>query len=445
MFAAALCLGLSATLASAGSGAAQVPDSVEACIPDPLSDECVPVPDAPEGWSLELQDTLKEYSTQVREAVGEHPGFADVGLDFSRRAVQVYFHGGLPDSIDQIARNAWESDGVIVERVETAYGSAALERSIERLAERLDRDGIAWSYIGSDLTYSGLQVGLVGQGAEANAASGRTLSAASLVIPGVPVTTALGAEVVEPLSRNVYGTPFRGGARIYIPDPYSDDVEACTTGFSMISQDAIQYLLTAGHCTGYHNDWTITTGSVTAPRYVGTTKWIGVLEETNNLDAILVRLQPSDTATPRIFTGTYSTSSSVVVSSAYAMDIGEVGCMSGATMGTVCQIKRSGAPVFESNLDGRNTWAFSAYSTYGATVPIVAGGDSGGPVYRVKADGTVHGYGIIRGGTAGLPCPATTNPDVSPNCYANVHVTPINRIMTALTGHGVSSVSMMYG
>ncbi len=210
----------------------------------------------------------------------------------------------------------------------------------------------------------------------------------------------------------------------------------------MLSQDSIQYLLTAGHCTRYSNFRDVTTRN---GRYIGYTQWTGVLEEQGNLDAILVRIQAPDSAIGRMYYGPYSTSNSVSVTSAGPMDIGEVGCMSGATLGTVCGIKRSGAAVFESGLDARNTYAFSAYSTAGPTVAVVAGGDSGGPVFRVTASGTVHAYGIIRGGTSLAPCPSL-NPDAAgADCYANVHVTPINRVLTALSNHGVSSVGMMFG
>ena len=444
----ALCVLAAAPAGAAASNSPQSP-AEPPCIVDPASSECVLVEGAPEGWSPQLQDELASFTGDIRAKIGGHPGFADIGVDFGDRSIQVYFHGQMPQSIDAVQQAALAAD-ISIEQVEVASGAARLERNTLRLAEQLTKAQVSWSTIAPDAAYGALVVSGPGLGEEV-ALQSRVATAAKLAVVDVPVTTASAPAVVASDDRTSDLSPFTGGARLHIDQPGTLNDSVCTAGFSMRSTDGYNYMLTAAHCALYANGTIIHNGQFFGGagnliRQIGTSSWTSALQDQNQLDATLLRIPSSSQNAPSMFHGAWDTATERTVTAWEPMDMGMIGCVSGATSGLKCGVARASSATALASYDGRYHWVFQIYDyVNGSDRAVIAGGDSGGPVYRIKADGTLSAYGIVGAGQHFAACDPPMNPDTGQSCYRIGFVTPINRIVGVLGGYGASSVFLKMG
>lgn len=121
------------------------PDDSTLCVDLDDYESCLPR-GVPDGWSLALESELMDVATSVYEVVGRDDGYADLGLDFANRAVDVYYRGPLPPSLDAVLEQAQQQQ-IRIDHVDTLFGAREIEDLAHILATELNRRGIKWNRI----------------------------------------------------------------------------------------------------------------------------------------------------------------------------------------------------------------------------------------------------------------------------------------------------------
>ncbi|MFI9151512.1 DNRLRE domain-containing protein [Streptomyces sp. NPDC053367] len=222
----------------------------------------------------------------------------------------------------------------------------------------------------------------------------------------VAVSLTPGADMAEPQANRQYDTsPYYGGARIH-SDLTTSSAVWCTAGFAW-RYDSKWYMVTAGHCTSGN-------GAITNP---SGTDYIGPVVRDNwkngygsvklsgqsyySGDLSLYRVNSDSSATPRIYKGGKTSSSSRMVHGYWKRwaQSGDKVCTGGMMTGEMCgwQITATQATVHYSSGTTAKNMVVAKKTSGSCTIK----GDSGGPVYTVDGSGNAIAKGILSGGGGG--------------------------------------------
>ncbi|MEV4539363.1 RICIN domain-containing protein [Asanoa sp. NPDC049518] len=296
---------------------------------------------------------LIEAATVVRAAASPSSGLASIVIE--EKSVTVWWKGAVPASVATAIARARTIAPVRVasaahSKVELLAASATLEARLR-----------------SDPGFHGIKARPDGSGliVKVDAVRARTLAAVD-----VPVTLSV-EDRLTPVSRGDDTTPWSGGARII-----NTSIGAgCTAGYG-VNTPSGPAVLTAGHCGEPGNR--ITDG---AGELIGT---IG--GDDNTYDVLVI---PSNAVSNRIYVGGGNSNQQLTVTGGGAPFVGERLCQSGYTSantvgGQICNLQ-----VRFEGTDSQRLWEATQLDGQIAARP----GDSGGPVYLDRGDGTVTARG----------------------------------------------------
>jgi len=251
---------------------------------------------------------------------------------------------------------------------------------------------------------------------------GLELSTMFSAVAGVP-TAVVSGEGPLPTSRRDNGHRWRGGSLFRIrtfPKPYA----FCSTGFP-VRMNGQGRVLTARHCSARNNLWDDGGGEPMTDAPSDT--------ETRSVDDTMI-IDPNGDTQGLVYGGSPSATRDsgkhvFRVASAYSPPRNGEVCTSGANSGMHC-----GLEVLDSTM---LTWNCGSHSCHGWRArrdarssrphPSIVGGDSGGPVFRIRDDSRIAAQGIIYGGSGSVPCGDLRLP--VKNCYATVWFTDIERVL----------------
>ncbi|HEU4423263.1 MAG TPA: hypothetical protein VFR67_12080 [Pilimelia sp.] len=309
------------------------------------------------------QRPLVDAATIVRTAV-EAAGFDGLAsIVIETKSVTVWWKGGeiaLPGPLAAVVDRASKVAPV---RVANARYS---------MSELLAASTLLEGRLRADARFHGIKAKPDGSGLIVKVdAAGPQLS--NLVVPDVGVPAIVSVEArMQPVSRGNDSSPWSGGAEII-----NTSIGAgCTSGFGVNTPGGGRAILTAGHCGNPNNR--ITDG---AGEFIG-----NVGADDNNFDVLIV---PTNAVTNRIYIGGGNSNQQLTVTSGGAPFIGELLCQSGNTSanavgGPVCNMQVQ----FEGT-DSQRLWEARQLDGQIAARP----GDSGGPVYDDRGNGTVIARG----------------------------------------------------
>ncbi|GIF70011.1 hypothetical protein Ais01nite_80460 [Asanoa ishikariensis] len=293
---------------------------------------------------------LIEAATVVRAVA---PGLASIVIE--EKSVAVWWKGPMPAPVATAIAKARTIAPVRV-------ASAAYSR-----AELLAASATIEAQLGTDPGFHGIKARPDGSGliVKVDAVRARTLAAV-----GVPVTFSV-EERLRPVSRGDDGAPWSGGARII-----NTSIGAgCTAGYG-VNTPSGPAVLTAGHCGQPGNR--ITDG---AGELIG-----NIGGDDNTFDVLVI---PTNTVSNRIYVGGGNSNQQLTVTGGGAPFVGERLCQSGYTSantvgGQICNLQ-----VRFEGTDSQRLWEATQLDGQIAARP----GDSGGPVYLDRGDGTVTARG----------------------------------------------------
>jgi hypothetical protein len=321
-------------------------------------------------------------------------GYATVSAAPESRQVKMYWKGSVPAAV----RAAAAATGVPVKFLPARF----TRREMVAEAKRLSYDSRV-AMVSPKFDGSGLKVTVTTT--EQAAGKDNILSSARL-----PLTMVKGARP-KPLiadresvtNRNDVTTlqsftrlndilPFWGGAR------YLTDVNVCTNGFALnVPAANIWYMLSASHC-GFSG------GGVLIPGQLNPTG--DVIINTPIRETLIIRYPYNPFGVQgRIFTGPFTSSTSVGVGGTIENVREDRVCTGGASSGEHCNIEVGDTDIFLQNGIGPLDVAALPAGQCAA-----APGDSGGPVYSYdRSDGRVNARGVISLGVQGsnAPCPGS--------------------------------------
>jgi hypothetical protein len=332
--------------------------------PMPANAEPTPIAPTADGRAGVLeQRPLVEAATMVRTAV-EASGFDGLAsIVIEAKSVAVWWKGGrqaLPGRITAAVDMAGKVAPVHVENAK--YSMSELLAASAKLENQL-RAHPGFHGINARPDGSGLIVKVD--------TTGPAVNADAVPDVGVPTTVSI-EERMLPISRGNDSPPWSGGAEIV-----NTSIGAgCTSGFGVNTPGGGRAILTAGHCGNPGNR--ITDG---AGEFIG-----NVGPDDNNFDVLIV---PTSAVTNRIYVGGGNSNQQRTVTSGGAPFIGERLCQSGNTSanavgGPICNLQVQ----FEGT-DSQRLWEARQLDGQIAARP----GDSGGPVYNDRGDGTVIARG----------------------------------------------------
>ncbi|MEV7233318.1 DNRLRE domain-containing protein [Streptomyces sp. NPDC051020] len=215
-----------------------------------------------------------------------------------------------------------------------------------------------------------------------------------------------GADVAEPQANRQYDTsPYYGGSRIKSYLSTSSAVW-CTAGFTW-RYDGKWYMVTAGHCTSgngavlnpsesdyigpvVRDNWKNGYGSV---KLSGQSYYSG--------DLSLYRVNSDSAATPRIYKGGKTSSSSRLVHGYWKRwaQSGDKVCTGGMMTGEMCgwKVTATQATIHYSGGTTAKNMVVAKKTSGSCSIK----GDSGAPVYTVDSSGQAYAKGILSGGGGG--------------------------------------------
>lgn len=311
------------------------------------------------------QPSLVDAATTVRTAVEtlDVDGLASIVIE--EKSVAVWWKGGREALPGPVAAVVEQASKVAPVRVANArFSMAELRAGSARLENQLR----------ADPRFHGIKAKPDGSGLIVTFdAVGPAVSNAGLPDVGVPTTVSV-EERMQPVSRGNDSSPWSGGARIV-----NTSIGAgCTSGYGVNTPGGGRAILTAGHCgEGGHR---ITDG---AGELIG-----NVGADDNNFDVLII---PTSAVSNRIYVGGSDSTQQRTVTSGGAPFIGERLCQSGNTSANAVGSPICNLQVQFEHTDSQRLWEARQLDGQIAARP----GDSGGPVYLDRGDGTV----IARGTT----------------------------------------------
>ncbi|HEV7712894.1 MAG TPA: ricin-type beta-trefoil lectin domain protein [Asanoa sp.] len=297
---------------------------------------------------------LIDAATIIRTAAESEAGLASIVIE--DKSVAVWWKGAVPAKIQAAVAQARRIAPV---RVAAATYSIMDLRAASATLEAQLRTDPGFHGIKARPDGSGLIVKVDATGGN------RTLAAT-----GVPVTFSVEPRLA-PVARNNDSSPWSGGAQII-----NTSIGAgCTAGYG-VNTPSGPAILTAGHCGQPGNRVTDGGGE-----FIGN---IGA--DDNTFDVLLI---PTNAVSNRIYVGGGTSTQQLTVTGGGAPFVGERLCQSGNTSanavgGQICNLQ-----VRFEGTDSQRLWEATQLDGQIAARP----GDSGGPVYLDRGDGTVTARG----------------------------------------------------
>ncbi len=319
-------------------------------------------------------------------------GFSNVSIDTDAGAVDLYWKGELPRSTAATVDAA--PDGTDIRTHQAKYSLADFEEAVPALWRSYPTARI----ISFNTDGSGATVTLSPDEAvppEETEPEGPSMAVTDFV-----------ADDVTPAIRQNDASPWTAGARI--------KSFGCTTGFGVV-YGSTKYLLTAAHCGS--NGQTATDG---AGHTIGTT-----FHERTAVDSMLIKVS---SLSGYAYDGAWNNTTNYrkPVKGTVASVVGRTTCSSGSFTGVHCGLKII-------NVNSTFNWGEGAINgaiaQHPSTTGVAAGtGDSGGPVFTVKADNSsqILATGLISGISSFVSCGSYP----SGKCGRNLLYVPIDRIVT---------------
>ncbi|MFJ9519968.1 hypothetical protein ACIRPK_17125 [Kitasatospora sp. NPDC101801] len=346
-------------------------------------------------------------------------GYAGTVIDAPNRRADIYWAGELPAVVRELI-GANSSPGLTVTVRPGAYSRVEMQAAVDRFVAAAG-PGV-WTSVGPKEDGSGIAVtydpAAAGPLAGARVSDERYAERAG-ALAGMAVTARPGG-VTVPLSggRRVDTAPYYAGAQVRTST--ADFCSAAFTGW----KGAARVQLTAGHCGAgrYYSG---------ADRYIGDRIAVDA-----GLDVGLIGINGDGGV--RFYDGRWSDTggSSRRVYGSGRNNVGDLVCLSGAQSGWVCDVKVTSVDVRTKDAAGAVTTPVDvAESRGGDHRPIVAKGDSGGPVLADPSgpgeDMAARGVVIAGGSSTEVGCPA--NSTATPTrCYWQVIYVPMTPIVSRL-------------
>ncbi|MBT2516751.1 hypothetical protein J7E29_04845 [Streptomyces sp. ISL-90] len=342
-----------------------------------------------------------EIQKLVESPEGEH--INDLAWDRATGTLDVHVLEGEASKIEQSVR---EVVGENYRFVEDVYSARELEAQALELAQSAVDAGIHVVSVRTTENNSGLVVSVAESSTTQRRAAQDVDGLASA--GGVPVVVETTAEDPAMATGWRWGdsSPFYGGARIYKPaNGYS-----CTSAFPVVAPITGGYqtaILTADHCGAIGDAWR--SGQANGNNWA-----LGTMQDGNSGGSDFKRLSLENGAgiQGRVYTGSYTSSTSLGVKARYYPIAGDIICPSGAYSGLNClaEVQTTGDVLcfFPESLCYNNL--ITVHSTTDS--PLFGKGDSGGPVVA-GWNGGVLGMGVITGVNTGgsnvKPCNGDTS------------------------------------
>lgn len=306
------------------------------------------------------QRPLVDAATMFRAAAERSGADGLASIVIGEKAVTVWWKGGreaLPPSLIPAVEQASRIAPVLV--ADADYSATELLAASAKLEQRLS----------GDPRFHGIKAEPDGSGLIVKT-DGPALSA----VPDVGVPARVSAEPrMRPVARGNDAAPWSGGARIV-----NTSIGAgCTSGFG-VNTPGGPAVLTAGHCGNAGNRFTDGAGE-----FIGN---VGGVDK--NFDVLVI---PTTSVSNRIYIGNGASNTQRTVTSGGAPFIGELLCQSGNTSANAVGSEICNLQVQFEGTDSQRLWEARQLNGQLAARP----GDSGGPVYDDRGDGTV----IARGTT----------------------------------------------
>lgn len=382
------------------AGAVPSPDARDVSTPDYSSPQHIGAAStATQRASISRAETLAIAADRIDE-LGHALGFAGQWLDEAAGTITVYWKGEPPAVVRNYAATVTGAKISFVagRQVSREDGTAAIKRLMSQLSSTRSDLAASVKYDGTGITVF----------TPAGRPLSATLQTQAATIAGVPVTFET-KELPTPVSRMDDGNPFKGGTRI--------KPTGCSTAFSVLS-GATGYLLSAFHCDNTANQYVNNGNNTRQIAPGGDSVW-----GSQPIDSLVIDPTPSPATTPQIYTGSWNTNGTAVVKNWASNWPNQYVCSDGATSGQNCGFITNDN-VWISGLGG----AATIEATASGVTTMVAGGDSGGPVFAA-ASGGVQARGVNYAGSDGVTC-GSTNPDVGPQpCFRKVYYMPISVIL----------------
>lgn len=320
------------------------------------------------GRVSEASQALNRFSDWLAGNPAEARGLA--GLGVSQDTLTIQWSGEIPETaIRSVAEFA-----SVVDWVPVKFSAMDTGKAVERIAQDLP-DG---SVVMPSADYSGLVIEVP------------TGTAWPKLDPGMPYTVReIDMDIQLAVGRSADVSPFYGGAQIQ-----RSSGTICSTGFA-VTVGGVDKMVTARHC-GVGFNWSSPAGS-----YLGTTSGGNL-----GTDSTLLNYTVSPGAsTARIYTGSWTSTTSLPVIGTRVAAVGDDLCAQGAWTGQRCN----------NQITGTNAYITVSGQTYGpgfwAKNPggnAQAGeGDSGGPgVHPLTGPDRLRVVGMIDAidGNFSVPC-----------------------------------------
>jgi len=386
------------------------------------------------------QPALDSTVAQIRTASAAAPsgsGLGGVSVDALHNTVHLYWHGLIPARVSAIVTAARREHRTIAIS-KSPYTEAQLVKESQRIIASHPSNGVKVVSAGPDADGTGLALG-VAPAASSNRATAAVETAAvqstlrsvtkyPFTVSAMTADQAQGWTGSSTMNRAVGGPGLYNMAGEHIN---MADGHICSAGFAA-TYGGHDVVLTAAHCgwtTFTRNDGTTIGRTVQS----STTYDIQAISGTNSYSYGDVWLGPDY----------YDTSgngqSAEEVSGVSGNSTGDWICTSGAETGYVCDIEvyAAGQTLSESNGVTYENLIFARDKSPNHA-QIVAGGDSGGPVFFPQSNGTILAKGEIQAGLtqSGIGgqtnCTSTAAIDDGNPCYDLVAYEDINLITSSI-------------
>lgn len=318
--------------------------------------------------------------------------FGRIELDQKTGKLLLRWSGKVPAEVNRIAG----ANGTTIEIAPSALTDSAVLSEEERLMAAYPK-----LLVGAQpsLDFTSIQLDLA-DGVSVDQAKGSIAST-------LPLSFATGIHHIELSGRWADTQPFYGGGAIS-----GSGLGPCSTGF-VFKKSTHTYEVTANHCN--HGTFKTPTGLT-----VGST--IGY---SSKYDA---QYLGTDKYGNYVFNGGWKSTSSILQNGSGNTVVGQIVCTSGAHSGKVCDVYvQSNNVIYGSEgpfFQGRQQDGLGA----------VTGGDSGGPVYYPRPDGTAYVVGMIEGTPGRSTDEGQCQGDTSGLCYQTVDFTGAGNILVAFGG-----------
>jgi V8-like Glu-specific endopeptidase len=307
------------------------------------------------------QVRLVDAATAVRSAVERSGSDGLASIVLEEDGVAVYWKDGAPALPAPVAAAIEEAGRTAPVRVATAAHSIAELRTASATLEK---------QLATQGRFHGIKAKPDGSGLIVAMEAGGPTTLAGLPDVGVPTTVSTEPRM-RPVSRDNDTSPWSGGAQII-----NTSIGAgCTAGFGVDTPSG-PAILTAGHCGNPGNRFNDGRGE-----FIGAAGGVD-----KNFDVMVI---PTNAISDKIYVGGNNSTEQRTVTDAGAPFVGEKLCQSGRTSANAVGSPICNMQVLFEHTDSQRLWEARQLDGQTAARP----GDSGGPVYFDRGDGTVIARG----------------------------------------------------